>query len=293
MVQSALFRTDFESSFDFYSEPKFVKADYPGTRRFIISDFSDCYEDLCNNLTKIIITASASIYHFWHEAVGPAVSVLKKNPDSMLLIDCPPSFDKSMDHYKFFIDTLKKQKIAYKEIDLSNSYKINNFFIFNLNHVVVDSWAPSLQDFFEDFFKDNLKTFRRVYLKNSARVSDEENLIEYLQAKGFEAIIPEEIGSYDKQINFFNETKILISTTGSGMANSLFMRPGSMVIEIVTPLSLPIGLGQDSEDWVTTLQYYYDIISFEKNHLHIRVPNSSGLSGDIINSLKLLEEINV
>lgn len=293
MAQSALSRTDFESSFDFYDDPKFVSSAHPGSRHFIISDFGESYEDLCNDLTKVVVTASPSIYHFWHEAVGPALSIIKKNPNSMLLIDCPPTFNKNMDHYSFFIDTLKSLGITYKEIDLSNSYKINNFFIFNLDHVVIDSWALSLQEFFEKIFNNNSKTFRKIYLINSKRVFDEEILIEHLQSKGFEAVVPEEIGSYDQQIKFFNEAKILISTTGSGLANSLFMQPGSIVVEIVTPLKLPIGLDLDSENWVQTLQYYYDIISFEKNHLHIRIPNHSGHSSDIINSLQLLGEINV
>jgi hypothetical protein len=37
---------------------------------------------------------------------------------------------------------------------------------------------------------------------------------------------------------FFNETKVLISVTGSGLSNCMFMQPGTLVIELLTPLIL-------------------------------------------------------
>lgn len=301
MVVSAISRTDHKSSFDFYQERLVVSTEYPGTRRYSLNHSPEYEYNLCNNATKLVITVSPSIYHFWHEAVGAALDQIKKNSALELVIDCPPDFDKELPHYKFFVALLNYFNIKYTEIDISKGCVINNFYLYNPDHVVVSGWSAAVYDSVVKYSKLKNVPYRKAYLKRGGaifdtRLSDEDLLIDYLETRGFEIIVPEEIGTYQDQINFFNQTKVLVATTGSGLANSLFMPPGGVVIEIATPLPLPVGLERSEDadyDWVDTLQYYYDLISFEKEHLHIRIPNHSKTSSDIIKFLNEIGAIDV
>jgi len=76
---------------------------------------------------------------------------------------------------------------------------------------------------------------RRIYLSRSDRpyktVANEAELQAALEPYGFETIIGSEL-SIAEQAKIFGETEMLIGVGGGGFANTMFMPPGSMVLEL-------------------------------------------------------------
>jgi hypothetical protein len=75
--------------------------------------------------------------------------------------------------------------------------------------------------------------------KNYCRIDSEDRVVKKLQENTeLDYVQSGNFKSFEDQINFFNETKVLISVTGSGLSNCMFMQPGTLVIELLTPLIL-------------------------------------------------------
>jgi len=84
----------------------------------------------------------------------------------------------------------------------------------------------------------NLKSsgyVKKVYIARESnlfrRNINEIDLQELLVRMGFEIVFPERI-SFREQIELFRSTTLLISQTGAGLTNMLFMKPESKVIEL-------------------------------------------------------------
>jgi hypothetical protein len=87
--------------------------------------------------------------------------------------------------------------------------------------------------------------------------------------------------------------KKLVSVSGSGLTNSLFMQPNQTVIELVTPLCIPF----DDEDnpyksiLIEDLHHFYSTMAFKKHHKYFALNNenksSAAIIGQIENDLSL------
>jgi capsular polysaccharide biosynthesis protein len=80
---------------------------------------------------------------------------------------------------------------------------------------------------------------RRLYIARRDRYKrhlvSEENLQARLAEDGFEILYPEEL-SIDQQITRFRSASIVIGCSGAGLANTIYCRPGTLVIEIAPAL---------------------------------------------------------
>jgi hypothetical protein len=79
-------------------------------------------------------------------------------------------------------------------------------------------------------------------------------------------------------LDLFYETKVLASITGSGLANAAFMQPGQTLIEIVTPLVVPVGSPGHKKDltnpyYVQELHNFYKNLAFYKDHTYLGIHN--------------------
>jgi len=81
--------------------------------------------------------------------------------------------------------------------------------------------------------KKSIKPFRKVYLersKNQARfIENNEEIRTYLIAQGFECIKPEKF-SFKEQVEIFNESEIVIGTSGAVFSNLTFMQKNTCAI---------------------------------------------------------------
>lgn len=308
---SALARTD-TNGFLFYEDPVGLSIERPGTRRYSINNSpSKALQEIVNEKKKVLVSLGVGPYHFWHESIGAMLVAIREYGAELVVLDNSVNLGKNEHYYPYLLNLLDKNKISYIEIFPSISeYIINNLIIYDLDVFIAHGWSDLVYDFTK--VVDNNAPTRKAYLSRNGRglefsnlsnglsfnhdirILDENVLEDYLSSRGYDVVVPEEIGTYKDQIEYFNSVKVICSVSGSGLANSIFMPPGGKVIEIATSLILPLNndVGQAMNDGVESLQYYYDLISFEKRHVHVRLPNHSRLSSGIIDKIEGLN-INV
>ena len=66
-----------------------------------------------------------------------------------------------------------------------------------------------------------------------------------------------------EQIKYFSTVKTVVSVTGAGMLNLLFMPKGSKVIELVTPITI---------NGTESIHQWYHSLSFAKKHRYTSIP---------------------
>jgi hypothetical protein len=67
---------------------------------------------------------------------------------------------------------------------------------------------------------------------NSRNVTNRDAMIDALRSLGFAAVQPDKL-SFDEQVLLFAEAEILVCEFGAAMANVVFCRPGTKVVEII------------------------------------------------------------
>ena len=111
---------------------------------------------------------------------------------------------------------------------------------------------------------------KKVYVSRNkidrmnTRIQNEIALHQYLEDNGFEIIYTEEFGSIFDQIKFMSEVKTLASVTSSGITNSLFMKPGSNILEFTTAFTI---------EGRTELHTQYPTMAYNLSHKYYSVPN--------------------
>ncbi len=79
---------------------------------------------------------------------------------------------------------------------------------------------------------------KRIYISRSKaryrRVLNEEDVFDVLEQFGFVSILPESM-SLAEQIAHFYHAEVIVAAHGSGLTNTIFCRPGTKVIELVSP----------------------------------------------------------
>jgi len=89
-------------------------------------------------------------------------------------------------------------------------------------------------EFFGKFTNQKSIPFRKVYVsrrKSARAMANEHELEKKLSENGFEIVYAEEL-KFDEQITLFSETKVLVSAHGAGLANIVFMKKGTYLVEL-------------------------------------------------------------
>ena len=131
-------------------------------------------------------------------------------------------------------------------------------------------------------------SIKRLPFSDDNRLYDDDILEEYLRSKGFEIVIPENLANFEEQINLFSKAKIIVSLTSSGITNCFFMRPGSKLLEIMSPItSSDFNPDENGEcTGMQSLHHIYVGLAFLKSHTYIGIPNWTRHSQDIINYIE-------
>jgi len=120
----------------------------------------------------------------------------------------------------------------------------------------------------------------------SDRIDDEKALEDYLVTLGFTIVCPEDIKSYEEQLQLFASSKIVMSITSSALSPSLAMAPNTFVVELVTPMYTQV----DNEGFLIKdrieYHHHYRDISTIKNKLYIGISNKYHSTSDVINSIE-------
>lgn len=273
--------------------------------------------DLISDKPKVFVPVYLSFYHFYHDAFGEFLWQYEQMPDAKYIIDITSIADINPlpSYIKMFFNFLNDKKVDYQPIDFRkiNKMNINDFYFKNheSESPEINNPSPKLYEMSQNYVKDkNVPATKKIFLsrknfqsrdlskltkgrlpyENDNRLDDEPKLQEYLKTLGFEIVIPEEFKTFQDQINCMYQAKMIMSTTSSGFTNACFMRPGSTMVELITPLisfnrvgngvTSPISSGQEE------IHHYYHLMSQAMDHTYIGINNKTRSTDKIIETIE-------
>ena len=272
--------------------------------------------DLISDQPKVFIPLTTSLYHLYHDHFAELLTQYSLTPDAKFIIDITniKQTDQLPEYLKMIFKFLNKNKIDYRPIDLNSNkiINVNNLYYkdpeaesFALNHS-----SKRLYAFAQEYVSDkDIEPTKKVYLSrknfkgrdlsffikerlpysNDNRLDDEEMVEKYFRSLGFEIVVPEDFKTFEEQLEFFYNTKTLVSTTSSGLVNSCFMQPGSTVVELSTPLisfsRIGNGVTDSGSRGQEELHHFYHQISITMGHNYLSIPNMIRSSELLIKSI--------
>jgi hypothetical protein len=273
--------------------------------------------DLISKQPKVFVSMTTSLYHLYHDCIGEFLSQYEKTPEAKFLIDVTiiADMDPLPEYIKMFFRFLNDKKIDYQPIDFRkiNKVNINNFYYRNkdVESLEVNGPTKRIYDFSQQYVLDKSKpATKKVFLsrknyqgrdlsilikgrlpyENDNRIDDEHLLRQYFEDLGFECVCPEDFDRFEDQISFFYETKTLVSTTSSGFINACFMKPGSLMVELTTPLisfsRLGNGITQAESQGQEEIHHFYHAMSFVMEHGYISIPNNDRSAAKVISFIE-------
>lgn len=220
--------------------------------------------DFRSNKKTVLLFVPEGGFHLLVDFFNKIINLCEKNIDFDLLLNFSADnvegsrrgFDKSFKTFLF--NFLNEYKIEYKIIDDWTNIDdiiVNNFILFN--KTCLES-SPITNKLFLKYLGKYIKNidqkpFRKIYLNRKDylnrkqndtalsynqddRIRNEDLLQEYLVNNGFECIsLENKFETFEEQVNYFYSVKTLIAVTSAGLTNCIYMQPGSVLVELVTP----------------------------------------------------------
>ena len=94
------------------------------------------------------------------------------------------------------------------------------------------------QHFLDDTHTSNTSRLKRIYVSrantNHRRIANENEVVKALSARGFAVVEPQDLSLAD-QSRVFAEAEVIVMPLGSAMANTVYCKPGTKIIEILSP----------------------------------------------------------
>jgi len=246
---------------------------------------------------------SGNVYFHWMVDILPRLEILKIHGIDLKEIDW---FLVNSYQQPFQRESLKILGIPEEKILESDRYPY-----VQAKQLIVPSfpgylgWLPSWGlEFHRRVFLERIKQERktenkprnfypeRIYISRNnsryRRVFNEEEVISKLSQLGFVCIEPESM-TLTEQIAIFAHAKVIMAAHGSGLTNIMFCRPGTKVIELVSPNYIRHYYWAISEQ--LGLEHYYlkgeDFTCYPIRQLMYQNP----LTEDIIVNLNSLEKV--
>lgn len=260
---------------------------------------------------KVFIPLIPGIYHFFYDSVNAFISQYEKYPDALFIFDTSRLTELDQSFLLFFKENLNKKDISclFLDVKKDQSFLTNRSYI--MSEVLSElSNSPSriLNFFADEIINPDVKPFRNVYIsrksmdqrdysntivdgpshKNDTRVYDEKKLEDFFKSVGFDIAVPENFSSFKEQLNYFYETKLLVSLTGGSLLNAIFMKNNSTVVEIVTSKVNPLAMHEKTNGLFQVeevLHHFYELLSWHKNHAYVCIQNKTRVAEDIIDSI--------
>ena len=244
---------------------------------------------------KVYLTISPQFFHFFMDSLVSILLINKKFPGikfvinaSFLHFDKNGVYNENSKEIVFIKKILKNNNINYSWLMPYHLIKIKNFYNVCWG-LVTEIEIDEIYNLALSFIKEkNVVPTKKIYLsrKNvnnykSERLKNEKILELFFEDNGFEVIAPENLGSFENQINYFYKTKTIFSVTSSGLTNSIFMQPGNNVIELQTPFETQANV----KGSLYLHSEIYCNLCYTKNHNYLAIPSETD-STKTINKIK-------
>jgi hypothetical protein len=278
------------------------------------------YLDLTSDAKKIFISMPNSIYHFFIDYAGKILKQASIDRNLELVV---PDYTLKSSFFggKVYRDTLDLFeslgiKVRIVDTDKYDGIIVNNVYV-SPAYSVQQNYENSLYEAALNLVEDkNVAPFRKVFLsrknmgdrqhsvnsdlpvKHDNRIDSHDKIENYFRTLGYEIITPEHFSSLKEQVTFFYQTKIIVSTTSSGLVNSAFMREGQTMVELQTPLivhmpkqdqmGVPTNGVFDFSNMVAVeqLHFFYIKMAFQKKHKYLAINNLTRESNQIIKTIE-------
>ena len=280
-----------------------------------------------SNKRKLVKNISNSYYHAIADDIAEIIVAHKMYPEAEFVIGVGDVINMintpHMNFFLFFLSCLEKKKIKYTLVDFT---KFDLVYIDNFSDLVFPFHSGArldlLSEFFEEFVSNkSQEAYRKVYVsrkgsgwkedhkdavnfpyKNDNRIDSHDKIEDLFRSLGFEIVYPEEFASFQEQLDFFHSVKTIASLTSSGMTNAIFMKPGGLMLEIVTPLitksphitDFYLAVNQIDKDQyaydpgiVQEIHMFYHNLAFFKEHLYVAIPNNERDTDKIADMINL------
>jgi capsular polysaccharide biosynthesis protein len=275
----------------------------------ISSEHSDA---LLSEKTKILIPIDEAYFHFMTETIASMAALAKANKGAMFVFS--DKFIKGLhlgdwvgSHLINILDRLSEVYGTSYVFLPKAFYKINNAVLVTKG-VSFTKFSNEIYEAFNFSQKSIPVPNKLIYVSRSNidpekdkgtrksglpsfRIHDEEKVEEFFSSIGFEVVYADKL-SITEKVKLFGEAKILAGVTGAGLANIIFMQPGTAIININTEVieghnGVRLRWGSHSE--------LYSSIAYYKRLLFISLSPETGNGESVINEvtkyLSLIKEI--
>lgn len=277
----------------------------------------DKFLDLRSERFKILFSGGYGIFNFFQLSIPAVVRLAEEFPDAVFIFDY--SMVQKEGTFKTFIPFTKKvfDLLGIENYFINNDkipgVIVNNFIQVNTGEV--NFLHKNLTDSVDLYRKvaglsNQTKPFRKVYLSRANitprdysnlkpglstdqdnRMYEEEVFEGYMSDLGLEVVYPEDFKSMDEQARFFNEVKVLVSATSSGLANALFMQEKTQIVELLTTLPFIFDFSKEGgSHGEEQIHHLYHNLSYLTNKEYISIPNYTRQAADLIG---IIEESNL
>jgi hypothetical protein len=255
--------------------------------------------DLTDKKEKALTIIDTTFFSFWFQnlsAISLFYSRIKNRKAKLYIHTMRTVAERDIVEWEktksFFIKYLLDMEVEFEFLNKENfdAIKINLFYLipgtFSISSVKALSSKTK-----KYFLSTNKAPFRKVFVarqKNlDQRIDNDQMVQDFFVNAGFEVVYPENFKTFIDQINYFSECVVIAGISGSALANSVFMKPGGTVIELMSIFRI------GSNDCSIEIHHYYRIIANATGHVYFSISNLSGKAIDFKNNKKALDIIKM
>ena len=281
----------------------FIEVDPSETRAI-----SENTQNFVSDDKKFIVDNTAPYFHLilmWlyplikelEEASEPVTVLFRKKSSSQHLVQ---------NHLGSITDYIAERLISMgHKVEFLNE-NTEFFYINNLNLYAhpVDSNINSAS-VIAKFLSKNLdyskKPFEKIYLsraktpnrsdstklfniQDNSRIDDPKAIENYFKLLGFKIVFPEDLESFEEQLQLIASAKILASVTSAALATSIVMPPGGAIVELSYPLGSIVSKDGTVTHEAVFHNHYKDIATVSKSS-YMAIPHQ-GTALDLINFIE-------
>jgi hypothetical protein len=240
-------------------------------------------------------------YHLMVDAFSSIANHAKNNPGAIFLILSSVFKDSSTTIDRFFLGLKRMYGVSYLLMG-AGEYAARNILVAKSANLASSSGIFSNDVYlaFSDSDSLELVPYRKVYVSRKAiddpsikvidyktrninyRISDESVLEKFFADLGYEIVYAETM-TIEEKVRLFAETKVLASVTSAGLANSMLMKPGTSMIELLVPI-----IWENRIELYTTL---YSKVAAVKSMMYTSIASINNLSSEILLQLELHKNV--
>lgn len=230
--------------------------------------------------TAALLTAHGGQNYFhWMFDVLPRIGILQLAGFSVETID---KFIVNSTSYSFQEETLKYIGISYEKLISSQEHshiKVNKLIApallrgFEKGNIAEKYACLYLRESLLKYERFTTRAVERIYITRAdasyRKVLNEEDVIALVAQIGFSAVTLNSL-TVAEQISIFKKAKIIIAPHGAGLTNIVFSSPGTILIEILSPVYVNVCYWSIANH--LNIKYYYLLGEGETHKEHEEKP---------------------